>query len=30
MERGIKRLEHFTDEEIELLRKLDVYGIAHR
>ncbi len=25
-----KRLEDFTNEEIELLRKLDVYGIAHR
>jgi len=30
MGRGIKRLEEFTNEEIELLRKLDVYGIAHR
>lgn len=30
MERDIKRLEDFTNGEIELLRKLDVYGIAHR
>src|SRR3989344_1823040 len=30
MERNIKRLEDFTNEEIEILRKLDVYGIAHR
>lgn len=30
MERDIKRLEDFTNEEIDLLRKLDVYGIAHR
>lgn len=25
-----KMLEDFTREEVELLRKLDVYGIAHR
>ncbi len=30
MERNIGRLEDFRNEEIELLRKLDVYGIAHR
>ncbi|HLD10647.1 MAG TPA: CoA-transferase [Candidatus Nanoarchaeia archaeon] len=26
----VKRLEDFTSDEIKLLRKLDVYGIAHR
>lgn len=27
---GIKRLEDFTEEEIHLLRKIDVYGVAHK
>lgn len=30
MERVTKRLEDFTNEEIELLRKLDAYGISNR
>ena len=30
MKRGVKRLEDCTSEEIEFLRKLDAYGIAHR
>ena len=26
----VKRLEDFTEDEVKLLRRLDVYGISHR